>query len=221
MRVLVVGEGDFSLSHALLEHVQRGSITQLVLTTFKEVQEHKRVFPASGTIMKELKDRGAVIRYDVDARKLHRGTGPFDLVWFSFPFADPPSAKHPELVDKFLRSVRRVLSESGEVAVSLIFSQSGNAQFDRWSEASHHPHARITCAFWAYTHLNKGILQVIILALHKGLRLICIVLSHTSLAKRMLRLHPRARCMCVCFPQASKTQALERFAHSFASRHTS
>jgi hypothetical protein len=66
--------------------------------------------------------------------------GQFDLVWFSFPFADPPSlpvdAQHAELVDKFLRSARRVLSESGEVAVSLIVSQRGNAQFDRWSVAS-------------------------------------------------------------------------------------
>ena len=117
MRVLVVGEGDFSLSHSLFVHVQRGSISQLVSTTFTRVQEHERVFPRSDTIINELTARGALIIYGVDAGTLHQemcgDAGQFDLVWFSFPFADPPSlpidAQHAELVDKFLRSARRVL----------------------------------------------------------------------------------------------------------------
>ena len=137
--VLVVGEGDFSLSLSIVRQLE--DAVQLVATTVRDRCESTRLFPQAQAAINELSARGVVVCHRVNARSLHSHIFPtvnnFDIIIFTFPFADPHNGPHDQrhvlLVAEFLSSARRILRSNGEIAITLHVSPSGTSQFDSWN----------------------------------------------------------------------------------------
>ena len=138
-RILVVGEGDFSLTQSLVR--DDSNLSNLTATTLRSYRETYSDFPKAIKRMSELKMRGATILHDVDGRKLiqrHGIRNNYNMIYFTFPFVDGLPSSHPEqarLVKQFLRSASNVLSNGGEVCVVLHVSRKGVGQFERWKVA--------------------------------------------------------------------------------------
>jgi hypothetical protein len=139
--VLVVGEGDFSLSLALVR--RQADASNLTATSFRLFSQTRNSFPAATDTITDLVTRGATVLHNVDARSLRESDGVrdnYDLVFFAFPYAEdthnPSDPRHADLVAQFLRSASTILRNEGEVALLLHVSDGGVAQFDSWKVAS-------------------------------------------------------------------------------------
>ena len=139
-RILVVGEGDFSLTQALIDDTS--DLSNLTTTTLRSSRQTQRDFPTAMGRIVDLIKRGATVLHGVDARKLRQNDGirnNYDVIFFTFPLVAGLPASHPEqkkLVAQFLRSATSVLKNEGEVCVVLHVSKKGVSQFDTWNVAS-------------------------------------------------------------------------------------
>ena len=143
-RYLVVGEGDFSLSNALVCGQEDAS--NLTATTIRTALDNRQRFPQAANRITGLVSRGATVLHRVSAGALRQTDGirdNYDLIVFTFPFADgsspnplpPSSPAHAALVAAFLRSASSVLRNEGEIAVTLHISPGGTEQFNTWNVA--------------------------------------------------------------------------------------
>ena len=138
-RILVVGEGDFSLTESLVRDVS--NLSNLTATTLRSYRKTYNDFPKAMKRISELKMRGATVLHDVDGRKLAQRDGicnNYNMIYFTFPFVDGLPPTHPEqacLVKQFLCSASNVLSNGGEVCLVLHVSNQGVSQFERWKVA--------------------------------------------------------------------------------------
>ena len=134
-RILTVGEGDFSLSHALVQG--QDDCSNLTASTIRMASETRSKFPSATARLVDLVTRGATVLHGVNACFLPAADGVrdnYDSIIFTFPYADHPAndTKHQSLVTGFLRSASRVLRNEGEILLTLHVSKGGSAQFDTW-----------------------------------------------------------------------------------------
>ncbi|XP_076471113.1 ferredoxin-fold anticodon-binding domain-containing protein 1 homolog [Babylonia areolata] len=129
-RILLVGEGNFSLSASLVEG---GTISgpQMIATcreTFTAVQENHQLAASN---IDFLEKAGGTVLFEVDATDLHNHPDinfyHFDRVIFNFPLADRHNIKkNRELLSDFFSSVKNILDpEKGQVMVTLCKGQGG------------------------------------------------------------------------------------------------
>ncbi|XP_067826856.1 ferredoxin-fold anticodon-binding domain-containing protein 1 [Heptranchias perlo] len=125
---LLVGEGNFSFSATLCDHVDRD--TQTTATCFeseKEITKH-------GSAMKNiahLLEKGAEVYFQVDCTNLQecpclKGRL-FDRIIFNFPHCGKKAGvkKNRDLMAKFFLSCTGILSSKGDVYVTLCRGQGG------------------------------------------------------------------------------------------------
>lgn len=128
MKILLVGEGDFSFSLALASKLGGKN---LVCTSYDTKRQLIDKYPesAQGTVT-ALEAAGAIVMHGVDATALEKHFDPetesFHRIVFNFPHLggsdDDSIASNKELIRKFLRSSGPFLRESepvGEVHISL------------------------------------------------------------------------------------------------------
>lgn len=166
-RVLVLGDGNLTFAHALLMRhnpprraVKRARETdqatkhampsysriQLTASCFDSVEECHRKYPESRAITRKLIDRGADVRFNIDATQLHNMTDEltaslkssssselatddtkpslFDWVIFNGPHLGFESVEaHRSLMRHIFHSVRSVLKPGGRFDVTLCNDQ--------------------------------------------------------------------------------------------------
>ncbi|XP_074468290.1 ferredoxin-fold anticodon-binding domain-containing protein 1 isoform X1 [Sebastes fasciatus] len=127
--ILLVGEGNFSFSASVS---QLYSETETSITaTCQQHQEEALRHEGAADNMKIIKDSGGVVLFEVDCTKLAECGSlqgrVFDRVVFNFPHCGRKSGvkKNRELLKNFFLSCVQVLSEDGEVHVSLCNGQGG------------------------------------------------------------------------------------------------
>jgi hypothetical protein len=141
-RFLVVGEGDFSFSRGLVQNQEDAS--NLTTSTVRSAAETRSRFRGSLANISDLVTRGSTVLHGVDACALRSVDGirdNYDVVYFTFPFAEassgthcaPNDPRHALLVASFLMSASTVLRNEGEICVLLHVSASGVSQFDTWN----------------------------------------------------------------------------------------
>ncbi|KAJ0062064.1 hypothetical protein NL108_015255 [Boleophthalmus pectinirostris] len=127
--VLLVGEGNFSFSASLCQSL-RGSDTIVIATCLQQEDEALR-HEGSATNIQIIREAGGTVLFDIDCTKLGECMSLkghlFDLVIFNFPHCGRKSGvkKNRELLKNFFHSCVRVLSEDGEIHVSLCNGQGG------------------------------------------------------------------------------------------------
>jgi hypothetical protein len=89
-RILVVGEGDFSLSQALVVSAH-ADVSNLTATTIRTASQTRLWFPSATPRIVDLVTRGATVLHGVSAAALREADGirdNYDVIVFTFPFAD-------------------------------------------------------------------------------------------------------------------------------------
>ncbi|GLJ08328.1 hypothetical protein SUGI_0086580 [Cryptomeria japonica] len=127
-RILLVGEGDFSFSSSLATAF--GSAENIVATSLDTKEMVLTFYKSAGNSISNLLSRGACVLHEVDATMidqlgLFRGTM-FDRIVFNFPhsgfwgkeYSNEVIQRHRDLVSKFFRSARMLVSCIGEIHVS-------------------------------------------------------------------------------------------------------
>ncbi|XBH70647.1 hypothetical protein VPH35_098262 [Triticum aestivum] len=133
-RILIVGDGDFSFSRALVTAF--GSGANLVATSLDSYGALICKHHQAESNVRELKRMGATVLHDVDMKR-------FDRIVFNFPHAGFIGQEtqlhvinsHKELVRVFFRSASNLLCPDGEVHVSHKTGQ----PYDRWDISSNWP----------------------------------------------------------------------------------
>ena len=134
VRVLTVGDGDFSFSLSLARGNKANSKGfSLVATSHESEESVLGTYKWSSTILEELRTLGATVMHSIDATCLSKesldGGRPFDFVLWNFPCicasysraADGQTQEleaNKELLHKFFRAVQGVLSPGGQVHVT-------------------------------------------------------------------------------------------------------
>lgn len=127
--ILLVGEGNFSFSASVSQQYSETE-TNITATCLQHQEEALRHEGAANNI-KIIKDSGGVVLFEVDCTKLEECASLqgrlFDRVVFNFPHCGRKSGvkKNRKLLKRFFLSCVQVLSEDGEVHVSLCNGQGG------------------------------------------------------------------------------------------------
>ena len=135
-RICFVGEGNFSFSRLLCEKVKNPE--NILVTCY----ESKPINDTAKANIEALKASGIQIKLNFDATKMDvQDIGRFDLVIFMFPHIGGKMKIHKnrELLKNFSLSVSQVLTEQGQVLVTLCDGQGGTS-FDI--------HSRNECDSW-------------------------------------------------------------------------
>ncbi|XP_072302254.1 ferredoxin-fold anticodon-binding domain-containing protein 1 [Eucyclogobius newberryi] len=126
--VLLVGEGNFSFSASLCQSF--GSDSSVIATCPQREDEALR-HEGSANNIHIIREAGGTVLFDIDCTKLAECMSLkdhlFDLVIFNFPHCGRKSGvkKNRELLKNFFLSCVQVLSEDGEIHVSLCNGQGG------------------------------------------------------------------------------------------------
>mmetsp|Transcript_977 Transcript_977/g.2909 ORF Transcript_977/g.2909 Transcript_977/m.2909 type:complete len:397 (+) Transcript_977:954-2144(+) len=126
--ILVVGDGDFTFSLALMRSLQ--SPARMVCTSFQSGEEVRSIYPEADQTLSDLSEaENVVVQHEVDATKLDvtlESKGPFDRVIFNFPCiafeegqdgqADQLDA-NKNLIGEFIRGAIALLRPKGEVHI--------------------------------------------------------------------------------------------------------
>ncbi|KAJ8267071.1 hypothetical protein GJAV_G00138010 [Gymnothorax javanicus] len=127
-KVLLVGEGNFSFSAALC---QAAEDSMSVTATSLQSEEIARRQDCTEENLRRLRDCGAEVLFQVDCTRLTDcemlSQQLFDCIIFNFPHCGRKSGvkKNRNLLAKFFHSCLQVLTQSGEVHVSLCNGQGG------------------------------------------------------------------------------------------------
>ncbi|XP_029304523.1 ferredoxin-fold anticodon-binding domain-containing protein 1 [Cottoperca gobio] len=127
--ILLVGEGNFSFS-ASVSQLYSETDTSITATCLQHQEEALRHEGATNNI-RTIQDSGGAVLFDVDCTKLGECASlqgrVFDRVVFNFPHCGRKSGvkKNRELLKNFFLSCVQLLSEDGEVHVSLCNGQGG------------------------------------------------------------------------------------------------
>jgi len=131
--ILLVGEGDFSFSHSLVDHY---GCHNLICTTLESRSTLAEKYPQSSEYVKYLEDTGAKMVYSIDATALghpnkgggnhFRKLGPFDKIVFNFPHTggltkdvNRQVRANQELLVGFFKSALGMLGEGGRIVVTI------------------------------------------------------------------------------------------------------
>uniref|UniRef100_M4B1H7 FDX-ACB domain-containing protein n=1 Tax=Hyaloperonospora arabidopsidis (strain Emoy2) TaxID=559515 RepID=M4B1H7_HYAAE len=145
-QVLVVGDGNFSYSRALLRaQSTRAGASEIIVTATSLDTKHQllEMYPNSRRILAELRDGGVQVRHGVDATKLpsyfiQNSADPvkFDRIVFNFPhYAGQGRVgdktirnkihRHRQLLVDFFASASQLLARDGQLWVTLCAGQGG------------------------------------------------------------------------------------------------
>ncbi|KAK3233381.1 hypothetical protein CYMTET_56318 [Cymbomonas tetramitiformis] len=148
-RILMVGEGNFSFSRALVRLFEGNGFSLLASCFDSEEILHKKYQDAK-MIVDEIRSAGAFVKFGVDAKDLMGGTGLakkkrkeglsyedlFDRIVFNFPHCglgikdqDKNVLANQQLLEGFFRSAVELLRPEGEIHVTL---KSGKP-YDMWN----------------------------------------------------------------------------------------
>ncbi|KAJ0408826.1 hypothetical protein P43SY_000722 [Pythium insidiosum] len=125
LRVLTLGDGNFSFSLAFLRRLQQlqpsGAI-DFVATSFDSHDELVAKYPESVRIIEQLRELGATVLHRVDATNARvsldaasdaGGTAPFDEIVFNHPHCGEENVqRHQSLLSHFYVSAKELLRES-------------------------------------------------------------------------------------------------------------
>ncbi|CAK8994442.1 unnamed protein product [Durusdinium trenchii] len=128
-RVLLLGEGNLSFAWA----ISKLKLSCVIASTFETEDEHRERFQGSQARTQMLRDAGVQVIFGVDATDLSTlpeevKEKPFERVIFQFP-------QHPErnkihlnrqLLRQSLQEASRLLTEDGQVLISLLQGQGGS-----------------------------------------------------------------------------------------------
>ena len=142
VRVLVLGDGDFSFSSTLLStlrHIPDFESSSFLVTSFDPYGEITGKYSESSSLLKDLSEfNNVTVRHDVDATVSmvnlldDAGVSDFTDIVFNFPHLGLEDAKlHSRLLAHFLHHAKHVLHPCGTVYISLAV-----AQADRWGIGS-------------------------------------------------------------------------------------
>lgn len=132
---LVVGDGDFSYCASIAERLAKDDIN-LYATVLEEEMVHNKVYQRSisnkDSILSTTKTDSPCqhqVKFGIDATKLIEffPTIKFQTIEFNFPhWGGKTNAKrNRQLLDDFMASASQVLSEDGEIVISLCEGQGG------------------------------------------------------------------------------------------------
>jgi 25S rRNA (uracil2634-N3)-methyltransferase len=144
-RILLVGEGNFSFAHALVDLFQ-GSGGNIVATSFDDDATVAAKYDDAASLIATVQDHGATVVHGVDATKLlshddvNTGDGEkYDRIVFNFPHdgsGEKDTRKNVEgnqrMLHAFFLAAAPLLAEGGEVHVTL----KKGKPYDQWKVGS-------------------------------------------------------------------------------------
>ncbi|CAG5133541.1 unnamed protein product [Candidula unifasciata] len=126
--VLLVGDGDFSFTRSLVskDSLKASAVTTSNLETIESIQQHKQ----AAENMNILTEMGVQVFLETDARELHThpaiSRASYQRIIFNFPLADRHNIKlNRALLADFFSSCSQILSDTGQVMVTLCKGQGG------------------------------------------------------------------------------------------------
>ena len=132
VRVLTLGDGDFSFSADLMEICSAGTgpRLELIATGFDSAATLKARYPAAATHLARLVSRGASVRHDTDATQPppELAAGGFDHVIFNHPHLGVEDARlHGYLLSHAFAAMAALLRPGGRIHLTLV-----GGQCERW-----------------------------------------------------------------------------------------